>query len=107
VLHEEENTMTEKIKNEKTKNETINNAMDRARNLYAKGSARTVIFRRQDGAKLFEMNMAIAIIVGVLTFLFAGWVLLVAVVVGYLMKVRVEVIREIEDNATIQINNEE
>jgi hypothetical protein len=102
--------MSDKTNNAKTVNEHTTDAAkavaSRARDLYKKGSGRHVIFRRNDGTKLFEMNLALTVIITLLMLLFAGWLLVLTLIGGYLMKIRLEVIREVDDKATIEFPEE-
>lgn len=74
---------------------------ERARQLYTKGSLRTVIVRRENGKKLFEVNMALAAVVGIFTFLVAAWMYIPVALAWYFLKLRAEIIREADDGTII------
>ncbi len=75
--------------------------VSRARVLYAQGSRRHLVVRRENGSKLFELNLALAVVLGLVTLLFAAWALILGGVAGYLLKLRIEIISEADDTIIV------
>lgn len=73
-------------------------AAQRGRKLFQASSVRHVVIRGANGKKLVDMNMVLAVVLGVIAFVFAWWLLPLVLVVGYLAKLRVEIIREVSDD---------
>lgn len=76
----------------------------RGKTLLQQSSVRHVVVRNANGAKVFEINLTLAVIMGVIAFAFAWWLMLILTFLGYIAKWRVEVIRELseaEDDSVI------
>lgn len=92
------------------RNEQLNNLGDQAKSLVERGNARHVIIRNEDGSKVAEFSVTVAIIGAVLLF-FMPWswfIILGAAVYGIVKKLRVEVVRDLSnDDDAIQVDLDE
>lgn len=74
----------------------------RAKHLLRESNARHVIVRNRSGKKLFEVQMTAAVIAVVLVSLVALWFTVAVAVIGYLAKIQVEIVGEVNHPATRQ-----
>jgi uncharacterized membrane protein YphA (DoxX/SURF4 family) len=72
-------------------------ALERGKDLLHQGNVRHVVVRQGSGTKVFEINLTLAVVLGVIAFAFAWWLMLILLFLGYIAKWQVEVIREIDD----------
>lgn len=88
----------------------LNDAVERGKLLVQEGNARRVVVRSGDGSTLFDVSLTVAVVgAGILTFLIPGGIvlMLLAAVVGIAAKVRIDILREInDDDATIMIDQQ-
>ncbi|GAB1420096.1 hypothetical protein MASR2M15_01740 [Anaerolineales bacterium] len=91
--------------------ELANQTLDSAKNALEQGNARRVILRTSEGRQFIDVSLTVAIVVVALfTFLMPGGLLWViaGVVIGAMLKLQVEVLRELDQKAdrSIQINKD-
>lgn len=86
-------------------NETTKRAEDMGKAAFQRGkqalkasSVRHVVVRGANGKKIVDVNMTLAIVIGIVAFVLAWWLLPLIAAIGYLAKLRVEVIREVKDD---------
>lgn len=80
-------------------NDQFNELGEQAKSLIEKGNARHVILRNEDGSKIVDMSLTVAIVIGaVLLFMPWNWVIIaVAAIYGIVKKIRVEIVRDLTD----------
>jgi uncharacterized protein DUF4342 len=78
-------------------NQQSRNIVERGKEAIAEGKQRNLVFRKQDGSKIFETNLTIAAAVSIVL-LFSGFVtfpiVLIAAIAAYASKVKVELIHK-------------
>jgi hypothetical protein len=91
--------MTENTTNGKTipeiMEETTKTVGQQVKKAVAQGNTRHVVMKDRNGNKLFELNLTLAIVLVAIVFFTAFWALIAAAVVGYFMKLQIEIIREV------------
>jgi hypothetical protein len=92
----------------KQPNETLNELNNQVKNWVAKGNQRHVVIRKADGEKLVELNLTIAIILGIaIIFLLPiSWTLVALLfIAGIVMKLRIELVHDLtEKDNVVQVD---
>lgn len=90
-------------------NDLVNDLSERARDLWEQGGARHVVLRTAEGRQLLEvpLNWTVVALFS-LFFISGGWmILLVSAIIGFIAKMRVEIVRDIDnDDDVVEINRD-
>lgn len=104
--------MTDKQKNDFKENVTVrtNDVVtqvgDQVRDLIDKGNARRFIVRKEDGDELINVTLTVAVVTAVvISALLTPIVLVLAAIGGMFAKLSVEIAREIDDSAVVDMTD--
>lgn len=110
--------MTEKQKNDQNDNDfairandVVSQIGDQIRELVDKGNQRRFIVRKENGEEVINVTLTVAVVVAIaISAILTPIVLVIAAIGGVLGKLSVEIAREIDDSAVVDMtdyNNEE
>ena len=75
------------------------NLINEVKSLLAEGKVRQIRIKASDGEVYVEMPMTIGVIAGGVVVLAAPWLAMLSVLAALVTKVRIEIVREVEDDS--------